>query len=237
MNICRNCGVELAEDMETCPLCGTYVSADNVSKGENSQPAKPYFLFTKEKQEKHSLQKVLWQVSTIILFSGIIATLIIDLALNNRITWSVYPVTISLIVFSYLSLFAFWHTRIIFQLLGGWLIATILLLGIDIIVDQTRWPTLLAIPLLFAVNLITIGFIIIAGFTPRKGLNLIACAFVAIALLCLSIETIISLYTLQRILLEWSVIVAACLLPVTAALLFMYWRTRKNAHLQKIFHT
>ncbi len=237
MNICRNCGVELEESMEICPLCGASPGSDSISKGNNFQSAKPPFLFCKEKKEKHSLQKVLWQVSTVILFSGIIATLMIDVALNNRISWSIYPVAISLILFSYISLFAFWHTRIIFQLLGGWLIATLLLLGIDFLLNQTSWASLLAIPLLFAINLISIGLIIIMGVTRHKGLNLIAYTFVAIALLCISIEGIISLYRHQSIVLTWSVIVVACLLPVIAALLFMYWRTRKNAHLQKIFHT
>jgi hypothetical protein len=68
-------------------------------------------------------------------------------------------------------------------------------------------------------------------------LNIIAIIFVAIALLCLFIEGIISFYFSASIKLQWSVIVSACLLPVTAAMTFMYFRTRNNIDIQKIFHT
>jgi len=71
----------------------------------------------------------------------------------------------------------------------------------------------------------------------KKGLNVLAIVFVAIAILGLMIESFISWYVARSVTLGWSVIVAACLLPVTAAILFMYFKTRNNPELQKIFHT
>jgi hypothetical protein len=70
-----------------------------------------------------------------------------------------------------------------------------------------------------------------------KGLNVLALVFVSVAVISLAIEAIISLYFTGEIALGWSAIVAACLLPVTAAILFIYFRTKNSADLQKIFHT
>ena len=153
-----------------------------------------------------------------------------------RHTLSIYPISICLMVFSYASLIALWRTKIFFQLLGGWIISVLILFIVHRNIEQ-EWPLKLALPLLSAVNVIgmLLNFILVR--VNVKGLNVLAIFFVFIAVLCLFTEGIISFYFTNSITLQWSIIVAACLLPVTAAILFMYFRTRNNAALQKIFHT
>ena len=228
MKICKECGVELENDMTTCPLCDTPVGSEAPPVAEQQvQPAT---------NNRHFLKQVLWQVTSLLLLFGIVATIIIDSSVHHTITWSVYPVTVCLTIFSYASLMALWHTRVIFQLLAGWLLSTAVLWIIQQYVEAD-WLFQLAFPLLCAINIIGLPLIMTIDRLKVKGLNIVAIVLVAIAGLCLIIEAIISYYFDSVINLQWSVIVAACLLPVAAAIVFMHLRTKNNINLQKIFHT
>lgn len=232
MTMCKACGVELDLNMEFCPLCETSVNGKLTGKEVNVN--QNGLKFTGRK--KQLLQNILWQITAVLLLSGIIATFVIDLSVHGRITWSIYPVSICLIALSYASLMALWHTRVVFQVLAGWLASAMILMLVYWYFEE-EWPVLLALPILSFANLIVILGHLIFKNLKTKGLNVLAITFVFIAVLCIVIEGTISLYFHETIRLQWSVIVTACLLPVTAAILFMYFRTRNNADLQKIFHT
>lgn len=233
MKICPECGVELDEDMITCPLCDTLVSY-NGNRGEkkNTQSRRQ----SNNEDRKHVMRRILWQITMVLLLSGISATLIINLSIAGKITWAIYPITICVLLLGYVTLMAVWRTRFIFQLSGGWLISTLLLIIIGLYTRED-WPLLLALPVVSSVNIIGIFLCLLLAKLKRKGLNVLAIVFVSMAVLCLVVESILSIYFKGSIKLGWSVIVAACLLPVTAAILFMYFKTRHNPELQKIFHT
>jgi hypothetical protein len=139
-------------------------------------------------------------------------------------------------VFSYASLIVLWRTTIFFQISAAWLISTLVLIIVNSSIEAD-WPLLLALPILSAVNILGLLINFIVMNLKAKGLNVLSLIFVSIAVLCLIIEGIISFYFNKVVELQWSVIVAACLLPVTAAILFMYFRTKNNIDFQKIFHT
>lgn len=233
MVICRECGVELDDGMTSCPLCGTSVNDDKpIRRSTPSISAEPRM----PQERKHVLQRILLQVLSVILFSGIAATLIIDLAIHHTVTWSVYSVVVCLIVFSYVLLLSLWHTRIVYQLLAGFLLSSLVLLLLNTLIES-NWPLRLALPLLSTGNILGILLIMIIKRAKSRGLNVLALIFVGVALLCVAIEGIISLYFKNIFKVQWSVIVAACLLPVIAVIVFMHLRTKNNADLQKIFHT
>lgn len=233
-NICKNCLVELGDEIDICPLCATPVNSEHgVSPPGGVSHTKMSDL---RGEEKYLMQRVLLQITVTILVSGIMATLIIDLAVHRGITWSIYPVSVCLILLSYASILALWHTKIIYQMLTGWLLSSIFLILIGKLFPA-GWAISLGIPLLVIFNLISLGLLAVFRYTKRKGLNLLAYSFVGIALLCMGIEGIISKYLTGVVHLGWSVIVAGCLFPVTAALMFMFYRSRNNPTIQKIFHT
>jgi hypothetical protein len=230
MTICKQCGVELEDGMKVCPLCESSVTDGRETKMfSNRDPVD-------EDHDPALLKHILWQIVCVLLLSGIVATLVINLSIAGHLTWSMYPVTVCLIILSYASLMALWRVRLLFQILTGWIVSSALLVGTGSYTEET-WPVHLALPILAAVNVICLLIISIISKVSIKGLNILAIMFVGVAVLCLIIEGIISQYFLNRIVLSWSVIVAACLLPVTAAIVFMYFRTRNNSSLQKIFHT
>lgn len=232
INICKACGVELEQEMQVCPLCDTPANAAVAKTATNER--KEFNAIADKK--RYSLNRILLQIVAILLLSGIAATLIINLAIQGRVTWSVYPIFICLILLFYALLFSLWHTRPSFQLLGGWALSAGVLFMLSSIIDST-WPVRLALPLLSALNIMAFLLMGVLKGMRIKGLNIFAISLLAIALLCLAIEAIISFYVNKDIKFEWSAIVAACLLPVAIAIFFMYFKTRNNSELKKIFHT
>jgi len=233
--ICKNCLVELQDEMKRCPLCD--IPVDHKEPFESAGPEFNKREYPADEGERHLLQKILWQVTAILLFSGIVATLLIDIASHKRVTWSLYPVAICMIVLAYSSLFAFWQARTLYRILAGWLLSSLLLFLLAWLFPAAEWTIRLGIPIVFAVNFISLSLLVVSRLSKRKGLNLFALAFVALAVLCMSIDGIISRYATGQIGLGWSIIVTACLLPVATTLIFMFYRTRNNKKTQKIFHT
>ena len=234
---CSNCGVELEASMASCPLCGQPVNDNNKSANVAipSSGGKPPFSFGQEKMSKPQ-KKFTWQIISIILLSGSVASFAVDFIINHDITWSEYTMAIGLAIFSYVSLFAFWEQRTIVEIIGGFIVSSFFLLLLDALTSGIDWSIRLAIPLLLAANLVVILLIIVIRRSKIKGINLLAYAFMAAALLCVFIEGILNYFETGAIDLRWSVIVAACVIPVVVVLFFVYYRLKKGRSLQKTFH-
>jgi hypothetical protein len=233
MNICKNCGVELEEDMLNCPLCGEAVTGDGKSRvtAPNQQQAFQYSQKMSRPQKKFT-----WEIVSLILLSGIIATFIIDFIINKQISWSEYPVAVSLIIFSYVSLFAFWHQRIILQMVGGLILSSVFIIVLDVFTGYDGWSVKLGIPLLLAGNFIAMALIAVIHKSKYKGINLIAYTFLGAALLCICIDGILSFFKTGAFQVQWSVIVAGSIVPVVLVLLFAHFRLKKGRSLEKTFH-
>lgn len=150
MKICKNCGLELEEDMENCPLCGQAVSlAKNKSHelhGNLQQPA----LYTQ--QMTRPQKKFTWEITSLILLSAIIATFIINFIINKKITWSEYPAAISFIIFSYVTLFAFWQRKTFIQILAGLILSSFCIIIVDALTSGIDWAVNLGIPILLCIS-------------------------------------------------------------------------------------
>ncbi|MEI6947390.1 DUF6320 domain-containing protein [Paraflavisolibacter sp. H34] len=237
MVYCNRCGVELEEDMRHCPLCGEAASANpRVEQEHGTVPADPGIAPYGHGKMDRPQKRLTWEIISLILFSGITTSFIIDFAMNRHITWSEYPIAICLIIFSYVSCFAFWNQRTIVDIAAGFLLSSAFLLLIDALKDGMNWAIGLGIPLLFAVNLVLILLLAVFRAARYKGMNLIAYAFIAAAFLCTCIEGLLSLFKNGSFHLWWSLIVMACLFPVVLVLLFVHFRLRKGRSLHKTFH-
>ena len=230
MAICKNCGVELEDNIQICPLCGQHLHAHKIKEPTFRQP----LLYNKRMTAPQ--KKFTWEIISLILLSAIAATFIINFIINKSITWSEYPVAVSLIIFSYISVFSFWQQRTTTQMMVGFVLASVCMLTLDAITSGIDWSLKLGVPLLLAVNLIAAGFLVIIDISRYKGINLLAWAFLCAALLCMAIEGILSYYQTKTTHLTWSVIVGGCTIPVVLVLLFVHFRLRKGRSLEKTFH-
>ena len=103
MKTCSNCKVELEDIMNFCPLCGEAQIDENSDNIEyiklRRQVREEKQLTSYQKLTRFQKRKLFWEISGIILISGIIVTLIIDLLANKDITWSRHPVTVCAVLF------------------------------------------------------------------------------------------------------------------------------------------
>jgi hypothetical protein len=233
MNICKNCGVELEPTMTVCPLCREAIGNKECVTTADSDK-KNRFIYGKKMSPPE--KKFTWEIVSLILLSAIAATLVIDCIINKTITWSEYPVAISLTVFSYLSLFTFWPQHTTLQLAGGLIVSTLLLLLLDTITNGINWSIKLGIPLILAATFLTAIFIKIIHHSTYKGINLIAYGFLGVAIFCVFIDGIL-FFNLKGIFhVDWSLLVVACTIPVVLVLLFVHFRMKKGRSLKRTFH-
>jgi len=239
MNICYYCGVELEPGIEICPLCGKAAN-EKVSEPEYSESEQPRLLekpyFSYAGLTKKQRRKLFWELSGIILFSGIIVTLIIDLIISKSITWSKYSITVCMVIFLNITLISFLQRRIWLLFLGSFIFTSVLLLLLDIYNQNIGWAVKLGIPFLFSFYLITLILIILIRIAEQPGLNILAYIFTAIGLYTICIEGIISIYTNNLFHLHWSLIVLVCMIPISAILLFLHFRLKKGIALKRFFN-
>lgn len=232
---CQNCGVELEDNILICPLCGETVSENQSAKIQNTDSVLIQSPFEQTKKSKPQ-KKFTWEIVSIILLSGTAANFIVDFFINNGITWSEYTVAIGLTIFSYVSLFAFWEQPTIVEIIGGFAVSSFFLTLLDALTSGIDWSIRLAIPLLFAANLIVIILIAVIRRSKIKGINLIAYAFIAASLLCICVDAVLASFETQSVKLRWSIIVSACVLPVVVVLFFVHYKVKKGRNLKRTFH-
>jgi len=177
-----------------------------------------------------------WEMSGIILFSGILVTLIINLVLSKSITWSRYSITVCLVLFANISLLSFWRHRL-FLLLGGSFVTTsLLLILLDMYNQKIGWGTQLGIPLLLSFYLVIIVLTWIIRKTKQHGFNVLGYIFLSVGFLSLCIEGILSWYFKSDFRFQWSLIVFACMTAIAAILFFIHYRLNRGMDLRRFFH-
>lgn len=231
---CKNCGVELENDMPECPLCGEVANSNQNTREKHSSYGEGLHLPYKEMSKPQ--KKFTWEIISLILLSGAITTFIVDFIMNRGITWSELPVAICMSIFCYVSLFTFWHNTTLLKISGGLLLSTCCFLALDALTAGIQWALKLGIPLLFAANLVTAAWIAVMHKAKYKGVNLIAYALLGTALLCIAIEASVSHFKTGAIQMQWSAIVTISLIPVIIVLLFVHFRLRKGRNLERTFH-
>jgi len=240
MNYCKNCGVELEENMDICPLCGESPSEESSNKRKPTDSQE-----TAHQQRLLSdftgltpvqRQKLFWQLSGIILISGIIVTLFIDLVLNREITWSKYTASTGLILFINITLLVFLKNKIAWALTGCFIATSLLLILFDLFNENIGWGSKLGVPLVFSFYLVVFILVSIIRMSKQRGINLIAYFLLAAGILSLCVEGIISVQVQNQLSFHWSVIVFVSLIPVASVLLFIHYRLRKGIELKRFFH-
>jgi len=235
MSYCKKCGVELDENMVFCPLCGKSVNED-ADKEPIKENTNPEFYEHYEKLTKKQKRKLFWELSGIILLSGIVVTLIIDLIINQSITWSKYSITISLVILVNTTLITFLRNRLFLLGTISFLSTSALLILLDLYNMNIGWGTRLGIPFLFSFYFWLLVLVIIIKSLKNKGFNVLAYIFIVIGIFSMCIEGIMAVYSNNKLSLHWSVIIMACMIPISAILMFIHYRLRKGIDLKRFFH-
>jgi hypothetical protein len=112
---------------------------------------------------------------------------------------------------------------------------SLLLLAIDFFNSNIGWGLKLGVPLIFSIYIAIGFFIITVKRTKQKGINLIAFFLLLSGVLCIIIETIVSLHS-GTFKLIWSPILLVSVFSVAVILLFIHYRLKKVTDLKRFFH-
>jgi len=237
---CPNCGVELEENANFCSLCGerlpdkTTENTDYLKSGRALREEK--LLTDYQCLTGFQKRKIFWQISGLILISGIIITLFIDFIGNRVITWSKYPASISLVLFINFTLNTFLRKKITLMTALSFLSVTSLFILFDIYAGDTVWEIKLGLPLLLALYATFIALIYLIVNSKQKGLNIIAWSLIAAGLLCVYTEGMISIYFHSSVNFGWSLIVMISVAFISILLLYIHYRLKKVTDLKRFFH-
>jgi hypothetical protein len=237
---CPNCGVEAEENANFCSLCGEPLlenTADNAAFIKSGKLRREEKLLTDYQQlTGFQKRKIFWQISGLILISGIIITILIDFIGNRDITWSKFPATISLVLFINFTLNTFLRKKLTLMVTLSFLSVTGLFMLFDIYAGDAGWKIILGIPIILAAYLTVFALIFLIRKAKQKGLNVIAYSMVAAGLLCIYTEGMISIYFRNSVYFGWSLIVMVSVALISMLLLFIHYRLKKATDLKRFFH-
>jgi len=176
------------------------------------------------------------ELYTICSLMAAIVVLAIDLMVDRRLTWSLYPIV---------SFACLWLLVCIPMILTGhtWLILAVLgpsnllfLFLLDAIDARVEWFLPLGLPLglLLEIAIVVCGTLSVVA--RRKGINIIAITLTGAVFVCVGVDIIVNLYLKHVLLISWSAIVVIAGLPLAGFLFFMHYRIVNRASLRKLFH-
>lgn len=239
MTSCNHCGVELDSNMDKCPLCGLPIGEKclTASKGHSKGSIfNDQSLSELENMTVAQKRKLFWEISGIILVSGIMVTLIINFVVDKNITWSKYNIVASLSLLANISFFTIFRKRAFVMVVGTFISNAILLLFLDYISYRTGWGLKLGIPLLMSLYVLIIVVIWLIRISHERGLNILGIVVIAAGLFLICTETFISLYFNDIIRLRWSIIAGSSIIPISALLFFAHYRLKKGTKLHRFFN-
>jgi Family of unknown function (DUF6320) len=233
MSYCINCGVELDEDLTSCPLCGFTIGELKIS--ETSDPSEHYpsdiILLHKKETRRH-----IWELSGIISFSGIVVCTIVDLVIRKSLSWSLFADNSILGSWICLTLILLAFKKY-FLIISGLLITILTMLFLfDLISPPVNWFYGIGLPVTIALFVAVSIIVLLWNVAQFRGFNILAIAFFVLSGFCIVSEVFIDKYISSTVDIQWSAIVAVSILPIALVLLFVHYRMKKGKRLDSYFH-
>lgn len=231
MPVCKHCGVNVEAVTGPCPLCKQPLDGTSTE-----QINYPFEQSDTTRLSKTQRIRIFWELTTILHFSALVVTFLIDLITNKQLTWSLYAITSIVASYIYITLLSFTLKRL-WIFLPGLLINTLgFLLLTDLYNNGLEWFINPGLPLT-GFFVLFLGLVMIyVGRTRQRGFNIIGAAALAVGLYCILTETFIKLALPGPVSLSWSVIVAASILPFSLLLFFFHYRLKRGTSLRRFFH-
>ena len=119
-----------------------------------------------------------WQISPIILVSGILVTLIINKIESKEITWPKYILLDSLFILASIGYFTLSRKRPFMLILVSFILNSALLLLMDLISSNIGRATRLGIPILISLYALILIVLWLVHISHRRGINILAVIFI-----------------------------------------------------------
>lgn len=229
MAYCSRCGVEVEAGVGACPLCGAPIQ--RLDEAEPETPRYPAVVRPAGRQ----VRLLTWMVSTVVLLSAALTFVGLDVVLNHRFSWSLYPVTGAGVLWIFLTLVVLLARRPIFVIVGQAIATAGFLVLIDLFDGRLGWFMPLGLPIVAVVTGATLLVWLAARLSRRSPAMITA----AVLLGCGAGSVLIDLLSSAHIgplSVSWSLIVLGAVAPPVAFLLYFHYRLRSRIDLARLLH-
>ena len=215
MSYCVHCGVELAPSEEKCPLCKTPVLDPNQAWREPDERPYPEKL---EVVPPHIDQQYGAQLASIFLMIPMLAVLICDMAINLRMTWSMYVLGAGACAYCWVLLPLALSIQRPYFYIAVDIASSALYLGlIAFLTGGGDWYRMLALPLTLIWGGPGMLSVYVCRRRRRAPLDRASLVVLVLAAALTGLEALIDLWTIKSVRLEWSLIALAPLIAMSAA--------------------
>lgn len=226
MAICKNCGVDLGEGNERCPLC----EPSDEAAGSMASPA-DLFRLSRIQNARH-----LYEIIMLLLVSGVIITTAIDAAFGKGMGWSLLTTTCLGYLIALVSGFWFLRKNPYYMISATALFTLLFLWLIDMLTGDTEWFFPMACPLVISGAVLSAAVIYFNSFSRYRGLNLLATILMALALFVLMTEYLTDRIRSSQFSPSWSLVAAASLVIIAMIFIFIHYRLKRGHSLGRMFH-
>lgn len=226
MSICKTCGVDLGEGIDRCPLC-------EPSEKSPDQVASPADLFSLSRKQS---ARNLYEISMLLLLSGVIITVAIDAVFGRGLTWSLLTTTCIGFLIATISGIYHLHTRRYLMILAISVSSLLLLWLIDLLTGNRGWFMSVAGPLALSAFILATAVLFLNSLSKYKGLNILATVLISLAIFVIITEYLTDELITSAFHPQWSVVTAASLVIIALIFIFIHYRLKHGRSLGRLFH-
>ena len=235
MPFCSRCGVEVDSAVEKCPLCEAPIQKIPLEGGSPwpSEEAPPPSLPPMSSDERKALSRTITTLGFLIPASIVLT---VDWFVTRSLSWSFYVLA---------SLGAAWLWALIpliFNRKPFILISSIAIVSVAALVvlawlaGDVSWVLPIGIPIVASAGLLSAGVTSLARSSGRIGGNLAGWILLALAILSMATDILVSSWLTGLWRPGWSIIVASTLVPISVLLLYLHYRPSHQSRLRRYFH-
>lgn len=229
MAYCSQCGVEVEERAENCPLCRAPIQRLDEPKAD--APRYPEVPVLPGRQVRY----LVWLVFTVALLSASLTCIVIDLVRDQTISWSRYTTTGAGVLWLFITLVVIFARRPIFVIVGQAIATAGFLALIDLFDGRLDWFVPLALPIVAIVSGASVLVWLVARLSRRAPAPTAASVLLSCGIASVAIDLLISA-RLGAVGLSWSFILLAAVVPPAAFLVYYHVRLSGRLDFARILH-
>jgi len=231
MPYCSQCGVEVEEYVDVCPLCTTPILKNNnmIEKKSLRFPDKPVI-----ENKTGVLRFLAWEIVSVSLLTAFLIVVLTNIIVNFNITWAWYPMAAIFMVWLVATFPLLLPKRPLLIAIFSVTSIMLFLAFIDLIDNWAfDWYYDIALPIAFMLIVVTTGVIMLCLKVKKKGINIAAFILFGIGIIVLGLDLIIYFDLKKIINLTWSLFVIIPIILTAIFLLYIHYRLLKAVDIKK----
>ena len=232
---CSRCGVEVDPAVDNCPLCDAPIQKLPLNDGSPwpSEEAPVTSPPPMSPDERKALSRTITTLGFLIPASIVLT---VDWFISRSLNWSLI-VLVSLGAAWLWALVPLIFNRRPYLLISSiTVIALALQVALGLLAGDTSWILPIGIPIVGSAGILSTGVTALTRSARRVGGNLAGWILLAIAVLSVETDILVSSWMNESWRPGWSIIVASTLLPIAVLILFLHYRPSRQKRLRRYFH-